>query len=90
MYYSKTFFEDTVVVRVRYKEEEVYLTFEDTDFIEVINMRDGNKYDMDTVSDIMYDMLVSLESDDEGMVFEYRVEYSIRHPEWIGYSGEWA
>ena len=88
MYFSKNFYEDTVVVKVSFEKEIKYLSFEDIDFIEVMNMLNGDNYDTDTVSDIMYDMLVALESDEAGMGFEYEVTYSISHPEWIGCGGE--
>lgn len=89
MYYSKKFYEDTVVVKVSYKNEVEYLTFEDIDFEEVINMLSDKEYDRDIVSDIMYDMLCAINDYDEAnMVVNYEVILCISQPEWVGCGGE--
>lgn len=89
MYYSKKFYEDTVVVKVSYKNEVEYITFEDIDFVEVISMLSDKGYDSDTVSDIMYDILCAIENYDEaGMVVNYEVVFCVGHPEWVGYNGQ--
>ena len=88
MYYSKSFNADAVLVKVTFKEETVFLSFEGVDFADVINMLDGEDYNSLKVSDIMYDMLVALDGDECGMVYNFEVIFSVNHPEWIGRKGE--
>ena len=88
MYYSKSFDADAVLVKVTYKEETVFLSFEGVDFIEIINMLDGKEYNTLKASDIMYDMLVALDTDECGMVYTFEVVFSANYTEWIGRRGE--
>ena len=95
MYYSKTFYEDTVVVKVvGSNKKEYYLSFEDIDFEEVINKIAGLKYDYATYSDIMYDMNIAIDDEDENgkdiLPIYYEVVFCISQPEWVGCGEEWA
>jgi len=90
MYYSKHFDKNSVVVKGSYKNEVIYLSFEDCDFEEVVKMQAGKEYDRDVVSDIMYDILIAFDSDDFEMVYHYEVVFCINHTDWVGCSGEWV